>query len=351
MYQHTASAYGADGSWHYISPYHGRSIPLIVFKAFNRSYLMATFFFLSGYFSALTGRKRSRAAFLKDKTIRLGIPTIVSTFLSGPLQLALLRLIQTRQLPDWDTMTAYWASVRGVRGPVWYSALLLVFDTAYILLRPRPSPRAASPPPPAHPTRTRALAAVTSLALLSFGVRLAFPIGRNFVPLSVRPGFVPQYLAAYALGLRLAGRDPRDGVPAPRALLPGLLAACAAAVALGAASASNLPPLVAARGGWNAPALAYALWHEAAGLLVFSALLHGFASVEALRADWGRVGRYSYAAFLVHAPVLVALMGWLDGWRAGGVVKTFVVGSLGVVGSWVAGWVTAQVPGWRRCVV
>lgn len=47
--------------------------------------------------------------------------------------------------------------------------------------------------------------------------------------------------------------------------------------------------------------------------------------------------RWSYAAFLVHAPVVVGLQCVLDMWAASGVVKSGVVGGLGCLVSWGLG--------------
>lgn len=46
------------------------------------------------------------------------------------------------------------------------------------------------------------------------------------------------------------------------------------------------------------------------------------------------VAEDAYGAFLVHAPVLCLVGTLCDGWKAGGVVKTAVIGTANVVVSW-----------------
>ncbi|KAF2090511.1 hypothetical protein K490DRAFT_61830 [Saccharata proteae CBS 121410] len=350
LYQHAASAYGGDGFWTYQSAHHGRSIALIVFKAVNRSYLMATFFFLSGYFSAMAGKRRTRSTFLKDKFLRLAVPTLVVTFLGGPLEIAAVRYFAEGRQPELSIATEYWSKIRGVKGPVWYTALLFVFDSAYIALRPTPSRQ--QEPKDLALTRPRVLWAVVGLALSSFLFRLHWPIGQNFVLLSIRPGYVPQYLAFYVLGVYLSGQDPKKVLSLSLnpslvaiSLVSGLGLACSRWIS------SVDSPLKAMRGGVNFPALAYAFWHESTGMLIFNLLLKVFATGKSTQQPWGGYGKYSYAAFLVHAPVLVAFMSLLDGWKAGSALKTLGIGTLGVFGSWGVGYVTAKLPGWKRCVV
>jgi hypothetical protein len=50
----------------------------------------------------------------------------------------------------------------------------------------------------------------------------------------------------------------------------------------------------------------------------------------------------------LHPVVLVVVMVGCDGWSGNGVLKTVVVGSVGVVGSWAVGWVLLKVPGVGR---
>jgi hypothetical protein len=73
----------------------------------------------------------------------------------------------------------------------------------------------------------------------------------------------------------------------------------------------------------------------------------GWAGRKWVVGGWG-VARGSYTAFLLHPVVLVVVMVGCDGWRGNGVLKTVVVGSVGVVGSWAVGWVLLKVPGVGR---
>jgi hypothetical protein len=98
-----------------------------------------------------------------------------------------------------------------------------------------------------------------------------------------------------------------------------------------------------AGGGPNTFALLYSLLNELVGFTLAAFLLRAFHH-PVLSAHWSILGedlaKGSYAAFLVHIPVLVETMTLIDehAWRyQGPVFKTVVVGQLAVQKSWILG--------------
>jgi peptidoglycan/LPS O-acetylase OafA/YrhL len=99
-------------------------------------------------------------------------------------------------------------------------------------------------------------------------------------------------------------------------------------------------------GGPNLLALLYAFFNEFAGLLLASLSLKAFYSsrLSFLGKRWmvGKVdvAKYSYAAFMVHGPVVLDLQCLFGkkGWESmGAVASALLVGVLSVVESWVGG--------------
>lgn len=65
-----------------------------------------------------------------------------------------------------------------------------------------------------------------------------------------------------------------------------------------------------------------------------------------LHRRWANFARYSYPSFSVHPVICVGLQVWSNDWESSGVLKTAVLGTAGVVGSWILGcWVVLNVPG------
>ena len=387
---HAVLPYGGAGTWVYKSPHHepGSSLPILTFNVTNQTFFMATFFLISSYFSSISARKRTRKAFLVEKLKRLGIPTLVYSVLAPPLNAATIACIVDGKL--WTTVLHQsWLAftrIRGVSGPVWYTALLLLFDALYALLRPShflPSQQApaklhqttpllaihdTSPQPPlstGDPPAPRpfstplALALLTLSALTAFLIRLPYPLGTNLPLISLQVGYAPQYILYYTAGIAIH-RTSRSLAQAltPLALrITGVLVALlgvAGPVVIHRATQDSArgqgrslsEVLDSAKGGWNGMAVVYALYNEYMGVLLATLVLKAFHSprIGGLSRRWsvGRwdVARESYAAFLVHAPVLVGVQSLVGrvGWDSGSaVVLGTGVGVVGVLGSWVVG--------------
>ena len=341
---HTAISYGGSGNWFYKSRYHtpDTSFPLIMFNAVNQSYFMRSFFSLSGYFSAEGLRRKKAWPFLRTKFIKLDIPLVVYTLLGPPALIAIRRLYHHQRL-SWNILINSWKSLRGIKGPIWYLALLLILDSVHAL---RPSMAKFL-------TQTKIVAIVAVTAITSFAVRLAYPIGQNFKPLNLQLGYVPQYVTAYTLGCLLPF-PPNPLLTSSMRIGLGTVSLVSAVGILGLVDSypqSYTPD--SARGGANLPAFLYAVWNEITGYLLGASILRGFRNSSALNKRWGPpdVGRCSYAAFLVHPIVCVAVQMMADEWNANGIVKTAVVGTLGNVGSWGVGWGLTKVPFFGRVLI
>ncbi|TVY25344.1 hypothetical protein LHYA1_G005417 [Lachnellula hyalina] len=344
IYHHTSIPYGGLGTWQYISPHHvqGSSPSLTAFNALNQTFFMGSFFYMSGVMSFQSlKKKKSISQFLKTKWIKLGIPAALYTLLAPPTQIAVIRLLRGTNADFWELLIGHLKALRSVRGPVWYSSLLLVFDTAYSLL-----PQIALPNLGFWPAMILDIAACSLLRIPNLAHKV-------FAPLSVRSDYFPQYLIAYILGTCSGPKDPASPPPPPL-LTPGRRNALLATSVL---SGSYIIGLLRSRAGpesysfvfldsgFNAVSVAYAVWNESTGFLLGASLMNLFERKEWGRRRWRSVGRYSYAAFLVHPIICVGVQAAAEDWGAGGLLKSIVCGSVGVVGSWAVAWGMVRIPG------
>ena len=382
---HASTPYGGAGPWPYTSPlYMPNSSPiLLTFNVINQTFFMATFFLISAYFSSIAARKKTRHQFPKEKWKRLGVPTLVfSLIVKGA----------ARGILAWRLKDEDWVNigrevleglkiVRGVSGPVWYCALLLIFDGLYAGLLPShfadksPSQKAIFKAPSdvvninvASPTAnttnstkephtfrtTHVLAAVTLTSISSFVIRLYYPVGRPLWPISLQLAYASQYVLYYTTGIYIhrSGRSLQGSISPSTLRVIGTSTALITSIGLfhiqyltrTGMSSSQIMPLVF--GGPNMLALLYALFNEFAGFFIASLILKAFynARMSFLGKRWS-VGKvdlsvYSYAAFMVHGPVVLDLQCLFGkkGWEGMGAVETaFSVGILGVAESWVIG--------------
>jgi glucan biosynthesis protein C len=250
----------------------------------------------------------------------------------------------------WKEFEAGVVGVRGVKGPVWYCALLLIFDTIYTITcsshfesrsldRTRTSANTVASDPkskapnvssPKHISTWVVLVALCFTATVEFCIRCVWDIGRIFEPLNLNIGYVPQYVLYYVAGIYVS----RSGTSLHRVI--GLrtlvtifsLAILLLAYGLAAAQKSGLPVQIVmelAGGGFNTFALTYAFVNEFVGFIACVVLLKSFNNVGVLKRRWAicgvEIGKASYAVFLVHVPVLVGVMCALEGrgWEEKGI--------------------------------
>ncbi|KAK7966567.1 uncharacterized protein PG986_000844 [Apiospora aurea] len=357
---HATVAYGGAGSWPLKSAlFHGgTSLALTSLNVFNQSFFMGLFFWISGRVSAQSLSKTPPWPFLKNKLIRLGLPAVVYTVAVAPA-------VRLMALPRWDAtstqacLSNYWFGLNAVQGPLWYNATLLVFDAvaAIWVVATTKKTRAEKQEPSSVPgvsdgdrrgsMRIRTYEKLSKLGWVAVGVasalvRLRYPVGRSLPLIALQPAFGCQYVFAYGLGYlsyvwevpRMLGpfdqlvvaraadvkEKPSTSQPTAPRIVSRISLPTAVAVAVSSMTLIILPRYIdtpddwrgsvsrQAWGGWNLPALIYAFWNEFAFVTLGPVIMDWFERrynrPSSPSSVWN--ARYSYAAFLVHTPLLVA---------------------------------------------
>lgn len=199
---HLAITYGAPlGSWYYHEGHPGmiQSLIYISFLAVNQSFFMGFFFMISGYFTPGSYERKGAWFFFRDRLRRLGIPLLFYVILIDPIINYALEMSKGFEGSFLDFLGLYTASYDGLgSGPLWFVETLLIFAGFYILWRllvknterVRIFPR----------NMTIAIFALL-LGMVTFIVRIWFPIGWNFELLNLQFPFFPQYIAMFIIGL------------------------------------------------------------------------------------------------------------------------------------------------------
>ncbi|GLL08111.1 acyltransferase family protein [Dactylosporangium matsuzakiense] len=236
---HAVITYAADGSWFY---HEGRlpaavdtlaGIPLALGALFG----MGTFFFLAGAFLPASLARHGQAALLRERALRLGVPTVVFVLLLVPA------------VEWWVAAAQRWPSGPGAiwaaqlrqldAGPLWFVWVLLLFTAVSVPILARLRPAAG------RPLSTGLLAGVAgAVAVVSFLLRIWFPID-SFQPGAAHLWQWGQCAGLFVLGL-LAGRHGwLDAIPARirRACIALTVLGSVATIALIAAFADDLDPL------------------------------------------------------------------------------------------------------------
>ena len=172
---HTAMAYSGVGDWAIVDPAMDDISPIFLtfFTVVNQSYFMSAFFLLAGYFTPRSLDKKGRAGFIKDRLIRLGIPLLLSTtiILNINEYLHVVCFLKEPFSPIWAYSPAH----------LWFLQALLIFTVIYVVYRVFAdritSRKLFQYYQDRFPPNTALVLSIIILTVLTFVVRLRFPVG------------------------------------------------------------------------------------------------------------------------------------------------------------------------------
>ena len=349
---HTAITYGGSGGWFYrevptsAAP---ASVLLTTLCSIDQAFFMGMFFLIAGYFTPSAFERRGAARYLVDRFIRLGLPLLVFGFVLGPLTISLVH--DTGADAGFGAAAlARLARLDFEPGPLWFAWALLLFGLAYAAWRAlRGGPAASRPDEAPVPGHGRWLLAALTVGVGALLIRQWVPTGRNVAWLQL--GYFSSYVFLFALGCAAWRHRWLERIERRHALpwaLVALLTVPLLPVAAALAGAFEGKP-VDFSGGWSGPAASYAFWEPFVAWGVMALLLWQFHSrFNRASALWQGWGRAAYAAFIVHAPVLVALSLLLRNWQAAPLLKFLLVAALAIVASFGIGAALRRLPGLQR---
>jgi glucan biosynthesis protein C len=188
---HASIAYGGVGDWPVKDPSVDKLSPLFLsfFTALNQSYFMSGFFLLAGYFTPYAVERKGAGYFLKDRLIRLGIPIIIYSSLIINLNQVVLGVWMRERLFRW--LFIYQP------GHLWFLQALLLFAVIYTLYRTVMNRNMIKQRPQFYsdrfPSDSILILSIVFLTVLTFAVRIKFPVGKW-----IFPGFQLAHFVHYA---------------------------------------------------------------------------------------------------------------------------------------------------------
>jgi fucose 4-O-acetylase-like acetyltransferase len=343
---HSAITYGASGGWflRLVDDESTSSLVLTLFAAVNQAFFMGFFFLISGYLTPSSYDRKGWFDFVRDRLIRLGLPTLFFGFIIGPLTVAIAR---TR---SWDFAGEWFgimSEARFVIGPMWFAYALLLFSLAYVAGRWLVPKKPAPPKPiPAHQAWVIAALAVGAAAL---AVRQFVPVGDEVFNLQL--GYFASYVFLFALGC-IAERHGWLAKVERRHALPWIIAA---------GIAIPLLPIALIVGeqigqtnfatGFSFPAIFYAFWEPVVAWGIIAGMLWVFhLRFNAPDKRWGGLAQQTYGAFIVHPPVIVTIALLLENIPAPALIKFLLLATLGTIFSFAIAWTIRKIPFVRLAV-
>jgi fucose 4-O-acetylase-like acetyltransferase len=346
VFHHTSITYGGDGSWFYVEVPRSDNLTSNVFSlftAFNQAWFMGLFFLIAGYFTPGAVERHGALGFLRERALRLGLPLVVFGCVLGPATIALAQTAKGRDFVA--VLLRLWGRRLFEPGPLWFAEALLIFAVGYVALKAI-FPKRPSPPFPSNRTL---LAAALGVAVVGFLIRLSWPTGANLLGLQF--GYFPGYVVLFAAGCAASGWPTLDAAQEATRRLWRWVARFTFPVLPVAAILWR--PLTGAEphfsGGWNVPALIYALWEPLLAWGVILALLHGFHLRFSQLGPFGRkLARRAYTIYVIHPPILVGVALVWRAVAAPAFAKFLVTGSAAVALCYFVAGMLLALPGARR---
>jgi len=314
---HVALVYGAGAPFYYVEPPINDPLVflvLLVFILVNQSWFMGAFFLFSGYFTPGSFDRKGPGSFLKDRLLRLGIPLIIFIFVLNPI--ASIGYWQMPASLTGITTPLTWQvypKLIGI-GPLWFVAMLLIFDFGYAAWRMLTRNRTSySMSKSSLPSYLLIGVFILALALVSYLVRIVVPMGKDVLGFPTL-SYLPQYLSLFVLGTVASRHNWFRTLPSSMGLV-GFVTALVAGVLLfplafsGHLFSLELTPAetnFTGNGQWQSAV--YALWDSTSAvgmcLGVITLFRHFFNGQERL----GRfLSQHSYTVYIIHIPTVVFL--------------------------------------------
>jgi len=348
---HACDTYGPFGSWYYreVRPVgFPTALTFATYQTTLQAFFMALLFFVAGCFTVPSYDRKGFRGFLRDRAIRLGVPTLLYMLVIGPLTQYFLagswgrggfghQWLRHLRNGEWLSET----------GPMWFCAALLAFSALYAMFRlVRSAPAAAPSNDASLPDGRAVIVFVAIMATTTFLLRIPLPEDRAV--LNMHPGDFPSYVLMFAAGLVAARRRWLATLPDAFSrrwagvLLVPAIPLYVLLIAFGGALQGETAQY---SGGFNAVSAGKCLWEAMVCVGV------GLALLALYRRRFNTSGRLAralsdtaFGIYWIHPPVLIALALVLRDVAAPPLLKAVLLTLLTVVASFAVALLLRRTP-------
>ena len=317
---HISLVYGASlQGYYYVEPPFTSPkafVQLLAFALVNQGWFMGTFFLIAGYFTPGSFDRKGAGSFIKDKLLRLGIPLLVFYFVLSPISFIGYYLMPAEMtgITTGFTWSGFWKAYPDFigLGPVWFLAMLLVFNLVYVIWRGvvRKSEITSQP---SNPGYLGIGIFILALAGISYLWRMVVPLGQSVWQFPTL-AYLPQYLSFFVIGLIASRKDWFRTIPRSMGTV-GFVTAIVAGVILFplafsgqmfSLELSDALDIAFGNGTWQSAV--YAFWDSIFAVGISLGLLTFFRS-NFNRQNWfgNFLAQQSYTVYLIHIPFIVFL--------------------------------------------
>jgi glucans biosynthesis protein C len=339
---HASDTYSPFGNWYYVdraATGFGAKLFFGVYQSFLQAFFMALLFFIAGYFSAAAYDRKGFSRFVRDRLVRLGLPTLLYVFAIGPLtQYFMSRTWGAGGFAHQWLLHLKDGEWMSETGPMWFCAALLIFSIIYGLIR---FPGWQEPEIQLRGDRGESISFVAFIAIMAastFLVRIA--VAADASVLNMHPGDFPQYALMFmagAFGYRggwMTGLSERFCIGWASITLTLAVPLFVALVLFGGALQGQTAQYV---GGFNPVSAGKCLWEALVcagmGLLILAVYRRNF-NRQNDAARW--LSDNAFGVYLIHPPILIGFAILLQGLALHPVAKAAILTVLAAFGSFAA---------------
>ncbi|CAN5179846.1 acyltransferase [soil metagenome] len=341
---HTVITYGGPGGWYFTDPTTNKPALIIMtlFVATNQAFFMGFFFFLSALFTESSYNKKGTAKFIADRLKRLGIPLLFYSFILGPIMNYLVyRYGLHKDASFMQYIGGYdnWIDP----GVMWFVAALLLFTGICILLKQFNKNKKYNQY--ALPGNRTILIFAIALGVISYLVRIVFPVGWVLHPVGFQLAHFPQYSCMFLLGIMASRNGWMNYIGYSTGKRWLIVALVLVFVVFPLMFILINSPIDTFQGHGTWQSFFAAIWEQLTGVSIMVAL-SGIAKHK-----WNyttpllqKMSRAAFAAYIFHPLIVITISLSLLQWHVDPAIKLLIAAPCAVLFSFCFAWVITKLP-------
>lgn len=349
---HLSITYGASGGWYYKETEGDLFTQLILtmFTASNQSFFMGLFFLLSAYFTRISLIRKTMGTFIRDRLMRLGIPLLFYFFILSPITIY-IRIKFTEGI-DLNFFEFVWKHQGFGVGPMWFVETLIYFTMIYLLVH-KVFKRSGSEPnkPVPFPSVGLIIGVALLISLVSFLVRLRFPLGSSLGETGLQLPYFPQYIAMLILGIVFQKNAWFEAITFRQGIRWFVVAQVMILITFPLVFINANNDLNQFDGGMTWQSALLCIWEQLTGFSLIIGLVGIFKQRFNRQGKWAiLLSGAAYAVYIIHPVVIVTLSVLLKNWEIYPVLKFILLAPIAIISCYGLGILIKKIPGIGKVV-
>ncbi len=341
---HTLISFGAPGGWYFTDATTSKPALIIMtlLVATNQSFFMGFFFFLAAFFTEPSYNKKGASTFITDRLKRLGIPLLFYSFILSPV---MNFIVYKYGLHKEATFLQYlggyddWIDF----GVLWFVAALLLLTLVYVIQRREN--KKILPTQKSFPTGKQVFVFAVALGIISYVVRIFFPVGWTLHPLGFQLAHFPQYISLFVLGIIAYRNEWMNKISYHTGKRWLVIALIMALVVFPLMFILINSPIDTFQGKGTWQSFVAAMWEQLTGISIIVAL-SGIAKQRwnYTTALLQRMSRAAFATYIFHPLIVIILTIALLSWQVDPAIKALIAVPCNITISFLLGWFVTKMP-------